>query len=296
MLQINGKSTSIHDRGGTEKPLLAPKKPSKGLKTTSVVLPPIRQKKKAAPANQSSGTKLAPGVKRSPSATVDRSTAASTSSSSLPALSRSAREEALYQLSLPARLDDGSSGKVKIRYSHYQKLFPIHNGVLKWEDVDTEYSFSFVFKGRYQRRLVYVSSHPTNPKLPPIIQLNTSHDDAGLSSGAMSNMDKVADHDEDGDYFINLKDGDEFLAIIVEDPVAGVGIDGLTLIKEPLQAVQLSALSGKVVPAEDRKGLTESMHLITKELKALSPNELQSDLAKDLIERRDIEDVLFAST
>eukprot|EP00981_Chlorochromonas_danica_P007818 scaffold1884_cov343-Ochromonas_danica.AAC.35 len=265
------------------------------MKATTVVLPPIRQKKKAAPAKQSSSTKPSPGVHDSSITMIDRPAPARTSSASLPAPSRSALEEALYQLSLPARLDDGSSGKVRIRYSHYQKLFPVHNGVLKWEDVDNEYSFSFVFKGRYQRRLVFVSSHPTNPKLPPIIQLNVSHD-AILRSGMLSDMDKVADRDEDGNYFINLKDNDDLLAVIEEDPVAGVGIDGLTLIKEPLQAVQLSALSGKVVAGEDRKGLTESMHLITKELKALSPNELQSDLAKDLIERRDLEDVLFAST
>ena len=36
-------------------------------------------------------------------------------------------------------------GDAIIRYNHYKKPFPVVDGVLKWEDIDEEYCFSFVF-------------------------------------------------------------------------------------------------------------------------------------------------------
>ena len=39
------------------------------------------------------------------------------------------------------------TGKVRVQYSHYDKQFPIKDGLLKWEDIDDEYCISFAFKG-----------------------------------------------------------------------------------------------------------------------------------------------------
>ena len=41
-------------------------------------------------------------------------------------------------------------GDAIIRYNHYKKPFTITDGVLKWEDIDEEYCFSFAFTGDYK--------------------------------------------------------------------------------------------------------------------------------------------------
>lgn len=190
-------------------------------------------------------------------------------------------EEALFQLSQPARRHDGSCGMVKIRYNHYQKLFPIFNGVLKWEDVNEEYSFSFVFKGQYRRDLVFVTSNPSNPRL-----FHYRLADDGSKT--------LAVRDAAGEYFLSLHDQDELVADLQEDAAHGVGVDGLIMQTQPLNATQLGVLSFSPIK-EDRHGLPVGVHLLTEELKAMRPADLQGATARDLRERRDIEDILYAT-
>lgn len=63
----------------------------------------------------------------------------------------SARATAERLLSLPA--EPSSSGLTVVRWNHYRKHFRVHNGVIRFEDIDKEYSFSFVYRGAFGRRL-----------------------------------------------------------------------------------------------------------------------------------------------
>jgi hypothetical protein len=75
-----------------------------------------------------------------------------TTSFSLPIIpTLSIQQEAQTLLSQPR--NENTSGFVTIRFNHYKKKFPIVNSVLLWEDVDREYSFSFVYKGNFSREL-----------------------------------------------------------------------------------------------------------------------------------------------
>ena len=53
-------------------------------------------------------------------------------------------------------------GLVRIRFNHYNKSFPIHNSILLWADVDNEYCISFVYRGNFQRNLLFISGNDTN--------------------------------------------------------------------------------------------------------------------------------------
>ena len=53
-------------------------------------------------------------------------------------------------------------GSVIVLYSVYNQSFPTVDGVLKWEDVDEEYCFSFAFAGNWMPEL-YASKDPENP-------------------------------------------------------------------------------------------------------------------------------------
>ena len=151
----------------------------------------------------------------------------------------------------------GNVGKVSIKFNHYNKSFPIFNGVLKWEDVDHEYAFSFVYKGKYFRKI------------------------SDISSGMMIQADA------DGDYFINLVDG-QALIVQVEEGEEGIGAEGIRLKEGPLKL----ATSG----LDDVKRANKQVDNLTKELLNMDVSNLQSDEAKRIREERDIEDILFSGT
>ena len=89
--------------------------------------------------------------------------------------------------------------------------------------------------------------------------------------------------------------------MVEEDPIAGVGAEGLTIRASPLSAAALS----EVAPGTAAKGSNNNSKCplrtgnyavkdLTNQLKQLSASELGSQEAKEMIERRDIEDVLFS--
>lgn len=162
----------------------------------------------------------------------------------------------------------GSTGSVPIKFNHYNKLFPIHNGVLKWKDVDDEYCFSYVYKGNYSREISFIPSGMRNPYKATLDDL------IGLQK------------DENSEYFLGLVTSGAYVVNVVEDAAAGVGIEGITLRSGPL------VLSG----SEDVKSGNLQVKLLTSELKSLDPALLQTAEAKDLIEKRDLEDILFSKS
>ena len=202
-------------------------------------------------------------------------------------------EFAKLQLGLPAA-DDDSCGKIRVRFNHYNKLFPLYNGVLKWTDVDEEYALSFVYRGNYERNLVLVSGNEDKKTIDPETEK------------------KYASHDENFMYYVELHNNDEYRLEVVEDPVAGIGAEGLRLYEKPLQAAALGQLSAVVTNTDVSKRAAtltakyttnpgnkcvsgnRAVDQLTDELKALNTSELISEQAKDLIERRDIEEILYS--
>ena len=57
------------------------------------------------------------------------------------------KKEAVKVEALPVveEVKEPELGDAIIRYNHYKKPFQISDGVLKWEDIDEQYCFSFAF-------------------------------------------------------------------------------------------------------------------------------------------------------
>jgi hypothetical protein len=179
------------------------------------------------------------------------------------------RDRVLRLLSSPP--DGTSTGTIKVKFNHYNKMFPVHNGVLKWIDVDSEYAFSFVYRGDFKRDI--------------------SPCDVSLLGNAASNIGCPCTKDEDSEHFLDLTKDGQYIVTVVEDPVAGVGIEGFSSSK-PYKAP--STNPNPAGGSHTRSG-NNATKLLTNDLLALDPKSLGDREAKDLIERRDIEDILFAN-
>ena len=77
-------------------------------------------------------------------------------------------------------------GEVRVRYNHYNKPFPITDGMLTWGAVDDQYAFSFVFEGNF-----YLKMYPEKEKEQYVEQKNRT--------------------------FLNLVDGTTYMIEVVED-------------------------------------------------------------------------------
>ncbi len=164
------------------------------------------------------------------------------------------REQALALLD--SKTGSGN-GLVSIKFNHYNKKFPIFNGVLTWKDVDNEYAFSFVYKGNYFRKIVDITTGVT-------IQ-----------------------SDDDCDYFLNLVDG-QALVVEVEEGEEGIGAEGIRLKEGPLKLASNDQEDMCIIRAN------KQVENLTKELRNMDASNLQSDDAKRIREERDIEDILFS--
>lgn len=221
--------------------------------------------------------------------------------SSLPAIATAnpptpltVRQQALQLLALPpqhspsiSESESSSCGHVKVKFNHYNKPFPIHNGVLKWEDVDAEYCFSFVYRGSYSRD-IFVFSLPSS---------------SSSSSSSTSSTGPPLVKDEAGDFFLGLSTACNYMVVVEEDPNFGIGAEGLRISDKPLTTSSLAAVStcSSATSTKGTKGCTAAVNsgnaatkLLTNELLSMDAMALQSQAAKDIIERRDIEDVLFS--
>jgi len=188
------------------------------------------------------------------------------------------REEAEKLLAEDERPDLNGTGFIRVRFNHYNKPFPIHNGVLRWACVDEEYCISFVFRGNYTRDLRQ--------------ELEGEGRDIKLAE------DRVR-RDEKGDFFLGLVadssssvqsgGGDGGLVtyrlVLEEDPEAGVGAEGLRIREGPLSINK---------EAEGVQSGNKAVNDITKSLLNMKTSELHSQEANDLRERRDLEDILYS--
>ena len=95
----------------------------------------------------------------------------------------------------------------------------------------------------------------------------------------------------------------EYILIVEEDPLAGIGAEGLRLRDRPLAATELSNIrnynnnskyiNNDIETCPLKCGNTAVKYL-TDELKNMDPSALTNSVARELIERRDIEDILFS--
>eukprot|EP01041_Mallomonas_annulata_P008617 gene8617-17779_t len=185
------------------------------------------------------------------------------------------KDKAMALLHLPSIDGSNGCGAVRLKFNHYNKSFPIHNGVLKWSDVDAEYAFSFVYKGNYRRDLIPITSPTPNTLI---------FKEEILSTSVNSNIIDYITRDTLGDYFLDLINDQQYLIEIEEDPEAGIGAEGLRLNNEPL----LLSNPSNVLVSTNR-----AMNHLTNELKSMKTTELQSKEALDILERRDLEDILY---
>lgn len=194
-------------------------------------------------------------------------------------------------LSLPPNAD-GSCGKVKVRFNHYNKEFPIYNGVLKWEDIDQEYYLSFAYKGNFIRELLEL---PKAESSDNVFKRNAEIIYESNQDSVQADRSRIVylDHDEHFTYYMSCMDGKEYLLQVKEDPATPTESSALNANK--LQ--EITTLNQKISGTDAGKHGTanRAFHLITDELKTLAPNALQTDHAKDLLERRDLEDILYSN-
>lgn len=180
------------------------------------------------------------------------------------------REIAIELLSREA--DSTSSGEAIIRWNHYKKPFPVKNGVIKFEDIDAQYCFSFVYRGQYKRMLKLENGTDFDNTNPNLIC------DVGM------------------DYFIDANPNCSYKLFIEEDPIAGIGLgdEGLTLRSGPIKWNHYSVDVDSLPQSINKKN--RQVSLITKELLNMKVDDLHSADAKALKEARDIEDILFSSS
>jgi len=148
-----------------------------------------------------------------------------------------------------------------VRFNHYRKQFPVRNGVLLFEDIDREYAFSFVYRGQFAR----------------LLRLDGAEED--LPSLQSS---------EDSNYFLGVDPNLSYRIFIEEDPKAGVGVDGLAIHEGPLK---FDSRTGGDTSKEMREN--RQVKEITETLKKMDVKNLHSAEAKQLLEARDLEDILY---
>jgi hypothetical protein len=168
-----------------------------------------------------------------------------------------------------------------VRFNHYNKPFPVKNLVLRWADVDEEYSFSFVYKGNYRRDVYEYLAGEKDP--------HTGAQKWGTKMG----------RDEQGDYFLGLKPGGNYLVTVEEDEEAGIGADDLRLHHGPLKLTSTTGGAGTAGAgaggAQLRSG-NSAVAECTRALLSMDVATLHGEEARRLREARDIEDVLFSGT
>jgi hypothetical protein len=158
--------------------------------------------------------------------------------------------------------DPERCGAATVRFNHYRKQFAVRNGVVLFEDIDREYSFSFVYKGKFTRYL----------------RLDGDEDGPPCSSS------------EDYNFFLGVDPKLSYRIFVEEDPEAGVGVDGLTIHEGPLRlgTGDTSVHTPQLEKQENRK-----VRDITESLKKMEVKDLHSAEAKQLREARDLEDILY---
>jgi hypothetical protein len=170
----------------------------------------------------------------------------------------SLEELAEKRLRLPAGVV-GECGTVKVRFNHYNKSFPIFNGVLKFADIDEEYCLSFAYKGNFLRTLVLLNSQVSTvteknvhsstcdsseqlvqvplpvpvavPVSATLLEQHSANAQTGTQEAKTEQVGESVEYDTDEQgrvlfphdaqhkYFLYLRDQDECRMEVAEDPL-----------------------------------------------------------------------------
>jgi hypothetical protein len=172
--------------------------------------------------------------------------------------------------------DASTSGRCVIVFNHYKKDFEVKNGVLTFADVDEEYSFSFVYKGKYRRDLFLVGERVGQSLI--MSKLPSSSQDEEVANR------QYARRDDEGLYFIEMNP-ESIYKIELEESEAGIGAEGLRIRSGPYKAfISNSGVKSRNVAVND----------LTQQLLKMDAKDLNNEEARKLREQRDIEDVLFS--
>jgi hypothetical protein len=146
-------------------------------------------------------------------------------------------------------------GLVTVKYNHYKEKFPIIDGVLQEADIDEQYYFSGVFKGNYQ--LLIRQEKDTSRKYFP----------------------KPPDGSK---AWLGLEDGGIYIVEIEED-------------NEAEAERRKNAKPIEFYKPEEKIKKNGRIDGLTNQLKGMSIKELEEkdDKYKELIEARDLEDILY---
>ncbi|GMI24721.1 hypothetical protein TrCOL_g7135 [Triparma columacea] len=166
----------------------------------------------------------------------------------------------------PSRRMECIRSLVTIRYSHYNQKFEARDGVIKYEDVDKEYCISYVFRGDYNREL----------KIGDV------------------KLEKASEAGKIGaDYFLGVKSAipENVYWLVVEEGKEGVGVEG----GKKRHGGGLGQKKGVLMPKVGVGKATMESEEITRKLKGMTGEEIREggEVIRDLIERRDLEDVLY---
>ena len=115
----------------------------------------------------------------------------------------------------------GECGEAFVRFNHYNKPFPVKNLVLQWSDVDEEYSFSFVYKGRKYRREIFECLPPAPVPVPGPGSVEGGSAGSEDPATATRRWGAKMGRDEQGDYFLGLKPNGQYLVTVVEEEGEG---------------------------------------------------------------------------
>lgn len=144
-----------------------------------------------------------------------------------------------------------------VKYNHYKEKFSVVDGVLKEADIDEQYCLSYAFKGNYLMMLREDNKDPDRKYL-----------------------EKLPEGDDKG--WINVQLDKVYVVEIEEDP-------------EEEAERRKNSKPIQFYKAEDQPKKNARIDGITNQLKGMSLDELKDKGAKykELIEARDLEDILY---
>jgi hypothetical protein len=162
---------------------------------------------------------------------------------------------------------------VIVRFNHYKDSFPTLDGALKAADIAERYSFSFAYKGNYKLHLYRFA------------------DNASMTN--RRNHGPVHLDDE----FLDCVDGVEYRVEIEEDEEEVKREELERAQRRPVQIISMEQAAAQARgDGSGLRGKANAVDAITHELKQMSTDELREkgDKYKQLLEARDLEDILFS--
>ena len=214
------------------------------------------------------------------STTSPLSSVASSSSPPLSSVASSCPPPAPPQTSITSSAADSNpnpiqEGLVTIKYNHYNDKFPIKNGILRFQDIDDKYCFSYAFtEGKYE------------------LHLYANQKDLGIPEHRLK-------EDQIAKVFHNCIDGAVYFVQVEEDEEEYEKARQ-SYTQNPIKIISMAEANaltygGKnISTGNDLSRPNQASKRITEELKGMKADELKGERYKQLLEARELEDCLYS--